>query len=278
MSRNRVVATFITLVALAHLAWAGQTNSPPASAGQQGGVAWSQSYEVGLNVARMQQLPLLVFFTASWCPWCHKLEQEVLTQPRVLQELRKFICVKLDAEKSRDVAMAFGVVSLPRIVVVNTHGEIIGDWLGYRDANEFLDLVADVLPYATTAAGVRKAPSILPPAKAPHNNSPPVSTVPPAPAQLTDLLGHKEPKIRQNAANILVKGGPAVLPVMVDALEHEYLGVRIAAWKIIRTLSGTDLDFDPWAPLAERTEAIKRLHRQIEKPPQPAPATEATTR
>ena len=269
MAKIRACSALVLFI-LSAKTMAAQAASPP-PAERASGVAWSQSYEVGTKVATMEKSPVLLFFTASWCRWCEKLEREVLVEPKVVSELRKFVCVKLDVEKNHDAAMAYGVVSMPRIVVINTQGEIIGDWLGYHDVGEFLQLLTDIRPYTNTAVGTKKAPQVGQPGQGQGDVNPPSQTTPRNPAQLTDLLGHKDPKIRQNAINVLLKGGPAVVPAALDALEHEYLGVRIAAWRIIRTLSKTDLSFDPWGPRSQRTEEVKKLREQLDKVPQSPP-------
>ncbi len=263
MAKTEVYIASVLLILSAQLAAQEQPKSRPVE--REGGVTWSQSYDVSTKVAATEKSPVLLFFTASWCPWCRKLEQEVLVDPKVISELRKFVCVKLDVDKNRDVAMAYGVVSMPRIIVLNTQNEIIGDWLGYRDAKAFLKLLADIQPYLNTTVGTKKAPQIgrqTDSSGGTGQQTP--QTAPQGPAQLTDLLGHKDPKVRQNAVDNLLKNGPDALPMMVDALEHEYLGVRIAAWKIVRTLNKTGLSFDPWAPGAERAEQVKKLREQIE--------------
>jgi thiol-disulfide isomerase/thioredoxin len=272
MARNRACAALILFVVAAQLAGAEQTPSPPAE--REGGIVWSQSYEVGTKVAATEKSPVLLFFTASWCSWCRKLEREVLVEPEVMSELRKFVCVKLDVDRDHDVAMAYGVVSMPRIIVVNTQNEIIGDWLGYRDTKEFLRLLADIRPYVNETVGAKKAPQVNRPAEGSTGGNQASQTAPQEPAQLMDLLGHKELKIRQNAIDTLLKGGPTVLPVVLDALEHEYLGVRIAAWKIIRTLNKTELSFDPWGPRPERAERVKKLREQLKDTPSAAPSAE----
>lgn len=281
MAKTEICAALIVLIVSAQLA-AGEQTSPPAPQ-RESGVAWSQSYDVGTKVAAMEKSPILLFFTASWCPWCQKLEREALAEPKVISELRPFVCVKLDVDKNHDVAMAYGVVSMPRVVVINTQNEIVGDWLGYRDAKAFLQLLTDTKPYLNTAAGTKKAPQVGQPGDGPSGEGQAPQAVPQGPAPLTDLLGHKEPKVRQNAMDTLLKSGPAVLPGMLDALEHEYLGVRIAAWKIIRTLSKADLSFDPWGPGAERAEEVRKLRGQLgiapqtpPSPPIPAPSGPAT--
>jgi thiol-disulfide isomerase/thioredoxin len=268
MTRNSAFTALITLI-LSTQGMAAEQTPPPAQ--RETGVIWSQSYDVGTKVAAMEKSPVLLFFTASWCQWCQKLERQVLAEPKVLSELRKFVCVKLDVEKNHDTAMAYGVISIPRIVIINTQGEIVGDWLGYRDASELLQLLTDIRPYTNATVGTRKAPQVSPPAQGRSDVNQPSRAAPRDPGQLTDLLGHKDPKIRQNAINTLLKGGPSVLPAMLDALERDYLGIRIAAWKIIRTLSRTDLSFDPWGPRRQRDEEVKKLREQLNKAPQLPP-------
>jgi len=266
--RKTKTCTMLILAITAGQLLAAQRTDSPAPAEPATGVVWSQSYDVGMKVAKMEQSPILLFFSASWCPWCRKLEQGVLTQPQVASELRKFICVKLDVDKNRDVALAYGIASLPKVIVVNTYGEIIGDWLGYRDTKEFLQLIADIQPYLSTAAGARKAPQIVKsvPEGPSTQSDRQIQAVPDDPNRLMDLLGHKEAKIRLNVIDILVKGGVAILPAMLDTLNNDYLGVRITAWKIVRTLSPTKLEFDPWASRAERAEAIKKLQEELGGP------------
>ncbi|MBN1510238.1 MAG: thioredoxin family protein [Sedimentisphaerales bacterium] len=276
MARTDACAAIVLLLASALLPAAGKTSSRPAE--REGSVTWSQSYDVGTQVAAMEKSPVLLFFTASWCPWCHRLEREVLVEPKVASELRKFVCVKLDVDKNHDVAMAYGVASMPRIVVINTHREIIGDWLGYHDAGEFLRLLGDIQPYVNETAGTKKAPQVGRPvgSSLPANGASP-ATAPDDLAGLTELLGNKEPSIRQNAMKIVLKNGSSALSAMLDALDHEYLGVRIAAWKIVRTLTKTDLSFDPWAPLAERAEQVRNLWEQLKVTPSASPPADIQT-
>jgi thioredoxin-related protein len=276
MAKSRACAVFILFIVSTPAVAAEQTAAAP-RAQRESGVVWSQSYEVSTKVAATEKSPVLLFFTASWCPWCQKLEREVLVEPKVVSALRKFVCVKLDVDKNHDVAMAYGVVSMPRIVVINTQNEIIGDWLGYHDIGQFLQRLTDIQPYTNATAGTRKAPQVSPPAGGPSGKDGISQTTDQSPAQLTDLLGHKDPKARQEAANTLLKGGPTVMPAMLDALEHEYLGVRIAAWKIICTLNKTDLAFDPWAARQERAGQVKKLRDQLGIAPRTSPSANSQT-
>ncbi|UCD48912.1 MAG: thioredoxin family protein [Phycisphaerales bacterium] len=267
MALNRVWISCVLLILADGVLGAGQPATSSSGARTETGIAWVRSYQDAREVAKGKNRPMLVFFTASWCPWCHKMEDETLNQEEVVSSLRRFACVKIDVEKHRDMALAYAVSSLPRTIVINTHDEMVGDWLGYRDVEQFLDLVDQIEPYLATAAGVRKVPEMgrTPAAPVPSGQLPSIESA--DPNQYIDLMGHKERAVRQRAVAALSKSGSACLPIVLGALAHEYLGVRIAAWKIVRGLKVTDLEFDPWAPQVEREEAVRKLREQLSNPP-----------
>jgi hypothetical protein len=122
---------------------------------------------------------------------------------------------------------------------------------------------------------------------------PAVRTDPSAPAQppetvkidpgdsdtLIGLLGHKSPALRNRAIDVLVKGGAKSMPTVVPALESKYLGTRIAAWKVVRKVKGSQFKFDPWAPGSERAQAVQKLKTQLALPsPKVAPPPTTETR
>ena len=264
MAVNRVWILCILLVLASGTAKASQPATGSPDSGGETGLVWARSYQGALKVAEAESRPVMLFFTASWCPWCHKMEGQTLNQVDVVSKLRRFVCVKIDVEKHRDIALAYAISSLPRIIAINTHDEMVGDWLGYRDAEQFLELLAQVQPYITTAAGVRKRPEIARTQGTPIPQIQRLSVESEDPNQCIDLMGHKDRAVRQRAIGVLAKSGSSGLPIVLAALEHDYLGVRIAAWKIVRSLNVTDLKFDPWAPRAERKAAAKRLREQLD--------------
>jgi thioredoxin-related protein len=266
MTVNRIWISciFLTLVGGALKA------EPPAADssgdGTEANVAWTRSYQEARKAAKLENRSMMLFFTASWCPWCHKMEDETLNQEEVASSLRRFVCMKIDVDKYRDIALAYAVSSLPRTIVINTHDEMVGDWLGYRDVEQFLDLLDQIAPYLASAAGVRKVPEIgrTSGTSVPANRLPNIA--PADPNQYLDWMGHRDRDIRQRAMAALREKGSACLPIVLAALEHEYLGVRIAACKILDGLKITDLEFDPWAPQAERGEAVRKLREQLRHP------------
>lgn len=62
------------------------------------GAAWIEDFRVGLAKAEGLQRHLLIFFTGSdWCPYCIRLDKQVLSTEAFKKETSKdFIFVKLD--------------------------------------------------------------------------------------------------------------------------------------------------------------------------------------
>ena len=71
------------------------------------------------TAARAQKRPALIKFEAEWCEWCKKLDSEVFAQPQIIKALESYVCIKVDVDKQRNVALAYKISSLPRIIIVN---------------------------------------------------------------------------------------------------------------------------------------------------------------
>jgi len=63
--------------------------------------------------------PVLLYFHATWCPYCKKLEREVLSDGKVRAYLKDVIKVKIDAEKEVQLAEKYQVTAFPRLFMAN---------------------------------------------------------------------------------------------------------------------------------------------------------------
>jgi len=69
---------------------------------------WIEEFNVAKQAARQQGKDLLILFTGSdWCPWCKRLEAEVLSQEAFKNQIPKgFVLVKLDFPRTKDQPVA----------------------------------------------------------------------------------------------------------------------------------------------------------------------------
>jgi thiol-disulfide isomerase/thioredoxin len=262
MTNYRIIILLCALFCCGPLALAYQAPAAPVS-GDKTGVMWYPSYQDGMKAAKANKRPALIKFGASWCGWCRKMDQEVFAQPPIATELGKFVCIKVDTEKDQGLALAYAVRSLPRVLVINTHDEIVGDWLGFRDADEFLALILDIQQYTHTAMGTTPVPKNIPTSSRTAQAQAQAELDPNALKEPSYLLGHKDPTLRRKAVEAWVARGREGLPTIIQLLGHDYLGVRIAAWAVIRQLKITDIQFDPWAPRLLRAQTVEKLRAKI---------------
>lgn len=102
-------------------------------------IQWISSPADGSAQASREQKPLLLYFTTSWCGYCKKLEQTTWTNADVAAEINaKFIPVKVDGDKHRDLVKSLKIKGFPTIVVVTPDGREQDRLVGYATAPAML--------------------------------------------------------------------------------------------------------------------------------------------
>jgi thiol:disulfide interchange protein DsbD len=107
-------------------------------------VTWERKdIEGALARAASDRRPLLVDFTASWCGACKELDKQTFSEPRVGQELGRFVAVKVDATNNDDpkveaMLARFKVVGLPTVVLFDSRGKEAARFNDFVPPDEFL--------------------------------------------------------------------------------------------------------------------------------------------
>lgn len=102
--------------------------------------------EKALLRATSEKRPLLVDFTAAWCVACKELDKRTFSEPRVGQELGRFVAVKVDATHDDDPAVAsimsrYQVVGLPTVLLFDSRGREAVRFNDFVPPEEFLSSV-----------------------------------------------------------------------------------------------------------------------------------------
>jgi len=105
------------------------------------GISWLYGLNDGLNRARQSNKPVMIDFYTEWCGWCKKLDEETYRDRTVLELSNKFVCVKIDADKDKDLASKYKVRGYPTIIFLNSQGKMIGNITGYLPAKDFARLM-----------------------------------------------------------------------------------------------------------------------------------------
>ncbi len=101
-------------------------------------IQWISSFDEGLKIARAKNCPLMVDFSAEWCGWCKKLDEDTWTNKDVILLAQKFVCVKIDCDTDRQTPARYGARSLPTILFINPEAKVIHQVIGYRNPEDMI--------------------------------------------------------------------------------------------------------------------------------------------
>ncbi len=110
----------------------------PASA-----VAWRTGFDAALAESAQTGKPVLVDFTASWCPPCKVMKHDVWPDGRVASAVNTGyvpLLVDVDDPKNAEVAQKYGIRGIPTILVLDAKGQVIrtGSYMSASDLLDFL--------------------------------------------------------------------------------------------------------------------------------------------
>jgi YHS domain-containing protein/thiol-disulfide isomerase/thioredoxin len=85
----------------------------------QQAINWEGTIDAGKATAARSNRFVLVFFTADWCPNCHRLENDLRSHPAAVAALQaNYVLVKLNYDYFQNTAKQYGVSRLPTTVIL----------------------------------------------------------------------------------------------------------------------------------------------------------------
>jgi thiol:disulfide interchange protein DsbD len=108
-------------------------------------LSWRTDEEAALAEARDTGLPVLLDFTAEWCAACHELDEKTWVEPRVIEELKRYVLLRLDMTRrtpeTQAIGTRWGVTGLPTVIVLDSSGNEVDRFFGFRTADQVLPLL-----------------------------------------------------------------------------------------------------------------------------------------
>ena len=105
-------------------------------------VEWRTDLDDALAEARQTGKPILVDFSADWCPPCVAMKHDVWPNPGVERALkRSYIPLLIDVDRNGEVADRYGVGGIPTVLVLDAEGRVLrrATFLTARAMVDFLD-------------------------------------------------------------------------------------------------------------------------------------------
>lgn len=101
-------------------------------------VQWQPNLQAAHRLSQQTGRPMLLVFGASWCHFCHKLEDETLGDPRMASYVNSmFVPVHLDLDQDERVAKILGVHAVPATIVLSPQAELVGRHDGFAKVVPF---------------------------------------------------------------------------------------------------------------------------------------------
>jgi len=119
----------------------------------RGEVNMQPASKTAIQQAIEQGKPVVLVFSADWCPYCRRLERETLTDGEVARLAKEFVVFRVDMTSSTppaetvELAKQYGAEGLPTVAFLNARGE----WLqsltlvGYEPPRDFAQRLRQVL-------------------------------------------------------------------------------------------------------------------------------------
>lgn len=231
---------------------------------------WSTSTNEISGTAGSQQ-PVLVFFTASWCQPCKLMTRLTLTNDSVKQVVSNMTHLAIDIDEHQDLAQKFGIDGVPTFVLLSDTATEVRRASGFQPAPDFLRWLTNGMSDAQAAIARREAfekkiaeiDQLMLAANATATHQ--------AAVQLLEVCAERDESLARAAADRLKTLAAREPAALLDGLVDPHLAARIQIANALRAYIGENFDFDPWAPLSERSKSAQqwraKLTQNLERSP-----------
>ncbi|WP_010229601.1 thioredoxin family protein [Gillisia marina] len=106
-------------------------------------VGWTSSFENAQKLAVATDRLILVDFWATWCGPCKKMDRESWSDREVQEITKAYVPLKIDLDKRTPLAQKFGVNAIPLVLIMDGHGEMIFQQVGYMNKEELSEILKE---------------------------------------------------------------------------------------------------------------------------------------
>ena len=107
-------------------------------------IAWRDWSEEAFEASRSEDKPVLLTLGATWCHWCHVMDETAYSDPRVIDLVNSgFIPVRVDVDQRPDISLRYNQGTYPSVAVLTADGELLAG-RPYTPADEMAALLEQI--------------------------------------------------------------------------------------------------------------------------------------
>ena len=89
-------------------------------------ISWRDWNEQAFDAAKAQDKPVLLTLGATWCHWCHVMDQTSYSDERVIELVNsRFIPVRVDVDQRPDISLRYNQGGFPSVAFLTGNGEFL---------------------------------------------------------------------------------------------------------------------------------------------------------
>ena len=102
---------------------------------------WLIDLEKAKSIAIETNRLIVIDFWASWCGPCNAMDQNLWQSPDMKDISKNFIGVKINTDNDHSTASTYGVIGIPKVVIVTASGSVIWENVGFSGAEPYLSIL-----------------------------------------------------------------------------------------------------------------------------------------
>jgi uncharacterized protein len=108
--------------------------------------SWENYGPAAFERARREKKSILLMGSASWCHWCHVMDETTYRDPRVGRILADgFVVIRVDIDEHPDIGDRYGDWGWPATILLSPEAEEIGKYRGYIAPADLLPILDAVV-------------------------------------------------------------------------------------------------------------------------------------
>ena len=104
-------------------------------------VYWLSDLKSAKSIANESDKLIVIDFWASWCGPCNAMDQNLWQHSEMKDIAKNFVGLKINIDNDHETAVAFGVVSIPKVVIITASGDVIWETVGFSGAEPYLSIL-----------------------------------------------------------------------------------------------------------------------------------------